>query len=141
APVDLVFDLARSIDLHIQSAGQTKEQAIAGVTSGLISKNETVTWRARHFGFWLTHKSLIEDMTVPTYFTDVMVSGSFRSFRHEHYFRESGTETIMEDVIRYEVPYGIVGKLFDRFILKKYLSNFIIRRNVVIKNAASGSNK
>ena len=32
----IVFDLSRSIDLHKISTQQTNEEAIAGVTSGLI---------------------------------------------------------------------------------------------------------
>ena len=46
APIGRVFDLSRSIDLHTASVGHTGEQAIAGVTSGLIGPGEEVTWRA-----------------------------------------------------------------------------------------------
>ena len=45
APLEICFDLARSIDLHKISTAKSKEQAIAGVTSGLIGMNETVTWQ------------------------------------------------------------------------------------------------
>ncbi len=44
APKDIVFDLARSIDLHLISTEQTSEKAIAGKTSGLIEIDESVTW-------------------------------------------------------------------------------------------------
>lgn len=50
APIDRCFDLSRSIDLHKVSTEQTNEEAIDGVTSGLISLDESVTWRAKHFG-------------------------------------------------------------------------------------------
>jgi hypothetical protein len=36
APIERVFDLARSIDLHKLSTKGTKEEAIAGKTTGLI---------------------------------------------------------------------------------------------------------
>ena len=52
AAKNIVFDLSRSIDLHKISTQQTNEEAIAGVTSGLIGKNEWVTWRAKHFGIY-----------------------------------------------------------------------------------------
>lgn len=48
----IVFNLSRSIDLHKISTEQTKEEAIHGVTSGLIGMDESVTWRAKHFGFY-----------------------------------------------------------------------------------------
>jgi hypothetical protein len=50
APVEICFDTARSIDVHMASTAHTGERAIAGRTSGLIELGETVTWRARHFG-------------------------------------------------------------------------------------------
>jgi len=43
APVERCFDLSRSIDLHKISTAHTNEEAIAGVTSGLIGPNEWVT--------------------------------------------------------------------------------------------------
>lgn len=52
ADKQIVFDLSRSIDLHKTSTEQTNETAISGKTSGLIELNETVTWRAKHFGFY-----------------------------------------------------------------------------------------
>ncbi len=35
APLPVVFDLARSIDLHMYSTKKTGEKAIGGVTAGL----------------------------------------------------------------------------------------------------------
>ena len=52
APIERVFDLARSIDLHKISTAHTNEQAIAGKTSGLIGMDESVIWRAKHFGIY-----------------------------------------------------------------------------------------
>ena len=48
APIERVFDLSRSIELHIISTGRSGEKAISGVTTGLIENGETVTWQAFH---------------------------------------------------------------------------------------------
>ena len=48
APVNIVFDLSRHIDLHKESMISYKEEAVAGTRFGLIEKDETVTWKARH---------------------------------------------------------------------------------------------
>ncbi|HEX2700140.1 MAG TPA: hypothetical protein VHM89_08065 [Acidimicrobiales bacterium] len=50
APVEVCFDLSRSIELHVESMAASAERAVAGVTSGLIGAGEEVTWAARHFG-------------------------------------------------------------------------------------------
>jgi ligand-binding SRPBCC domain-containing protein len=136
APKKTVFDLARNIDVHQQSATKTKEQAIAGITSGLINYNETVTWRGRHFGLYLTHKSRMTAMDLYDYFVDEMEEGKFKSFQHEHTFVEKDGKTVMIDDLNYETPFGIFGRLFDQFLLKKHLTNFIIERNKVLKYLA-----
>ena len=40
------------------------------------------------------------------------------------------------DILNYETPYGIFGKLFDKLFLKKHLTDFIMKRNAVLKNLA-----
>ena len=136
APIEKVFDTNRNIDIHQQSASKTKEVAIAGVTSGLINKNETVTWKGKHFGLYLTHKSLISAMEFPTYFVDEQLKGHFKSFKHQHFFEQKENFVEVTDVLEYETPYGIFGKLLDKILLKKHLTNFILHRNAVLKNLA-----
>ena len=50
APVELCFDLSRNVDVHMASTNHTGERAVAGVTSGMMSLGDEVTWEARHFG-------------------------------------------------------------------------------------------
>jgi len=141
APKQIVFDLSRNIDIHQNSASQTNEKAIDGVTSGLINYNETVTWRGKHFGFYLTHKSRMTAMDFYDYFVDEMEEGKFKSFKHEHSFVEKDGKTVMIDNINYETPLGIFGRLFDKLILKKHLTNFIIQRNKILKELAEKHNQ
>jgi ligand-binding SRPBCC domain-containing protein len=136
APIETVFDTNRNIDIHQQSASKTKEVAIAGITSGLINKNETVTWKGKHFGVFLTHQSVISEMIFPTYFIDEQLKGQFKSFKHQHFFEQKENYVEVKDLLEYETPFGILGKLFDKLLLKKHLTNFIIHRNTVLKNLA-----
>lgn len=85
-----VFDMARDIDLHQKSTFKTGEKAIAGRTTGLIEEGETVTWRAKHLGFYQTHTSRIINMEKPYQFTDIMVKGTFKSLKHQHIFSQEG---------------------------------------------------
>ncbi|WP_329804628.1 SRPBCC family protein [Flavobacterium facile] len=136
ASIETVFDTNRNIDIHQQSASKTKEVAIAGITSGLINKNETVTWKGKHFGVYLTHQSLISEMDFPTYFVDEQLKGQFKSFKHQHFFEQKENYIEVTDVLEYETPFGIFGQLFDKLFLKNHLTNFIIHRNAVLKNLA-----
>ena len=84
APIARCFDLARSIDFHVHSVSSTKEQAVGGVTSGLIDSGQEVQWRARHFGLFFQMTVAIIELKWPFYFQDEMVKGPFRYFRHDH---------------------------------------------------------
>jgi len=84
APVERVFDLSRSIQLHKEAMKQHKEEAVAGTRFGLIEKDETVTWKAKHLGFYFTMTSRISAMKIPVYFIDEMVKGPFKRLHHQH---------------------------------------------------------
>src|ERR1700744_3953506 len=136
APIERCFDLARSIDLHMESTKQTGEIAVAGRTGGLIELGETVTWRAKHFGIWQTLTSKITEFKYPDYFTDEMVSGAFKSFRHEHLFFAVNNQTVMKDIFIFESPLGWLGRLANYLFLWRYMQNLLEKRNEVIKRAA-----
>lgn len=82
APIERVFDLARSIELHTNSTLSTGERAVAGVTSGLIGPDQEVTWRARHFGVWQALMVRVTEFERPKHFADVMLRGAFRRMEH-----------------------------------------------------------
>lgn len=139
APIERCFDLARSIDLHKLSTEGTEEEAIAGVTSGLIGKGQHVTWRARHFGITQTLSSGITVFDRPYHFRDEMIKGPFKSIRHDHLFEQSGDRTLMRDSFYFESPGWIFGKLFNRLVLTRYLRFVLVRRNEMIKRVAEGN--
>ena len=139
APIQIVFDCARSIDIHQLSTAQTNEKAIAGRTSGLCELGDEVTWRAKHFGIYQTLSSKITQLEAPFHFQDCMVKGAFSFMQHDHYFEEKDGLTIMKDVFCYGVPFGILGRLFDKAVLKKYMTNLLETRNQVIKEVAENN--
>jgi len=135
----IVFDLSRSIDLHKISTQQTNEEAIAGVTSGLIKKNEWVTWRAKHFGITQELTAKITEFKSPEFFVDEMEKGIFSRFRHEHIFQENGNQTLMIDIFNYKSPLGILGRIADYLFLERYMKSFLEKRNITIKEFAESN--
>lgn len=139
APIDVVFDLSRSIDVHVGSMSRSRERAIGGVTSGLIGLGERVTWRAVHFGIPFTMTSEIVEMAAPSYFVDQQVSGPFKSFRHEHCFDPHERGTSMIDVIDFVAPAGPIGIVVDRLLLRRYMERLIRERNQFLKSRAESA--
>ena len=136
APVEICFDLSRSIDLHIISTAKTNEIAIAGVTKGLIGKDEFVTWQATHFGIRQKLTTKITAYDPPFHFRDEQIKGIFKLLKHDHYFDSKDNRAIMTDVFFYESPFGILGRFFNKIILNQYLKKLLWERNELIKEVA-----
>jgi ligand-binding SRPBCC domain-containing protein len=136
APLERCFDLARSIDLHTVSTEGSNEKAVGGRTKGLILEGETVTWIATHFFVRQTLTTKIVSMQRPNRFYDVMQRGTFKSMEHEHIFRHQNGVTIMIDDFVYEPPFKILGQIFDKLILRRYMTRLLTVRNSTIKQVA-----
>ncbi len=117
----------------MQSTAGTREQAVAGVTTGVIGDGESVTWRGRHFGL-IIHK--ITEYEPSTFLQDVMTAGLFKSFEHDHRFKELDGATVMRDEIRFSAPFGVLGLMVERLVLRNYLTRFLLERNKVVKQVA-----
>ncbi len=136
APIETVFDLARSIDLHMEGTEQTGEKAVAGVTSGLIGMDEEVTWHAKHFGVWQYLTSKITAFDRPRHFRDSMKKGAFKRFDHDHFFEEKNGVTVMSEVFDFESPLGILGTIVDSLFLARYMESVLREKNQILKVAA-----
>ncbi len=97
------------------------ERALAGATAGLIQFGEWVTWEVTHFGVKQQLTSKITEYESPNYFVDEMVSGAFKSFKHEHVFREIKGKTVMTDKFHFQSPFGVLGKLVNFLFLNSIL--------------------
>ena len=136
APIERVFDLSRSIDLHKLSTKGTKEEAIAGRTKGLIEIDETVTWRAKHFGVYQNLTVQVTKMDRPHLFSDKMIKGAFSRMEHNHIFERVGSGTKMTDIFEFSSPLGVFGKLANLLFLKEYMTKFLITKNKELKIVA-----
>jgi ligand-binding SRPBCC domain-containing protein len=136
APVERVFDLARSIDAHMASTEGTCERAVGGVTSGLIGENQEVTWEARHFGVKQKLTVRITKFERPRLFQDEMIQGAFKCMRHTHEFVAHGLGTEMRDTFEFDAPLGFLGRIAEFLILARYMKRFLITRNTALKRLA-----
>src|SRR5438093_904784 len=136
APAACCFDLARSVDLHVRSAGGTREAAIAGTLSGLLGLGDQVTWRGKHFGVWQTLTSKITAFDRPRHFRDSQVAGAFASLEHDHLFESAGSMTNMIDVFQYAAPLGPLGRVAEMLFLNSYLGRFLRERALIVKRVA-----
>jgi ligand-binding SRPBCC domain-containing protein len=136
APLEVCFDLARDVEVHMASTAETAERAVAGVTSGMMELNDEVTWEARHLYIRQRLTSKITALERPRMFVDEMQKGAFKSLRHQHLFLPEKNGTRMIDELAFTSPCGILGRIADALFLESYMRRFLIKHNEHIKRVA-----
>ncbi len=136
APINRVFDLARSIDAHTVTTSKTKEKAVAGTTTGLIGLNEEVTFEATHFCVSQQLRARVTEYDRPNIFADQMISGAFKSMKHIHRFEEKENGVVMTDELNFKAPLGMLGIIAEKLFLIRYMRNFVIERGNQLKEMA-----
>jgi ligand-binding SRPBCC domain-containing protein len=58
----------------------------------------------------------IEKIQSPNIVIDKAISSPFKYWRHQHIFTKKGNMCELKDIIEYEIPFGILGKIFEPFI-------------------------
>jgi len=142
APIERVFDLSRSIEVHLVGNVHQGEQALAvgGLTTGLVARGEEVTWRAKHFGLWHDLTSRATVVEPPTCLQITMVKGIFRFMQADHLFRSlpSGA-TELTDIFMIAAPLPILGPMAEALFLRRYMVALNRERNAVIKQLAESN--
>lgn len=83
-----------------------------------------VRWRTR-----------IEVWDPPRRFVDVQIQGPYSLWEHTHSFEEDGPgATVIRDRVRYSIPFGPLGQLANRLVVRRDLRRiFDYRRDAVAR--------
>ena len=65
-----------------------------------------------------------------------MTAGLFKSFEHDHRFQEQDGTTVMQDELRFSAPFGVLGLMAERLVLRNHLIRFLRERNKFVKQVA-----
>lgn len=136
APAQVVFDLSRHIGLHKESMEKYKEEAVAGTRFGLIEKDETVTWKAKHVFKTRILRVKITEMKKHEYFVDEQIQGDFKMMRNEQHFKSCDNGTLLITLFNFESPFGLLGEWFNKLYLTRYIKNLLEHRVGFIKKIA-----
>ena len=65
---------------------------------------------------------------------DVQLKGPYKLWHHEHRFVAEGAGTRLFDEVRYELPFGVLGRIAHRLKVRKDVETiFAYRREVIEK--------
>ncbi|WP_010181664.1 SRPBCC family protein [Aquimarina agarilytica] len=71
--------------------------------------------------FKTTWLSEINHIKKPHFFVDTQLEGPYKLWHHKHFLKETSNGTLITDVIHYQVPFGIIGRLLHPIIIKPKL--------------------
>lgn len=80
-----------------------------------------VHYRIRPLGLPQRWTSEITEYDPPHRFVDEQVRGPYRRWRHVHEFRPVGAATEIVDVVEYEMPFGVLGRLIHAVVVGRQL--------------------
>ncbi|MDH5203723.1 MAG: SRPBCC family protein [Nitrospirota bacterium] len=109
---------------------------------------QSKTYEGAEFDYtirWLSTKikwhTKIAEYHPPEMFTDVQVRGPYTLWRHLHTFSSVPEGTLMKDFVSYRIPFGIIGDIFHRVMVRSHLQNIFSYRAVRIAEWADGTFK
>jgi len=79
----------------------------------------------------------IEKLQKPDILVDIALKSPFKYWEHSHVFTQKGNVCELKDIIKYELPFGKVGELFDFFIQNELKKMFEFRHQVTKEILAS----
>jgi len=80
------------------------------MNSSSISEGTEIRYRLRLHGIPIHWRTEILHWNAPYRFVDVQRAGSYKLWHHTHRFESHGDRTKMIDVVRYSLPFGLLGR-------------------------------
>ncbi len=74
---------------------------------------------------WVTEITQVKE---PFYFVDEQRAGPYAIWHHEHHFEAVDGGVMMTDKLYYKVPFGFLGKIVDRIMIRKKVEGIFTHR-------------
>jgi ligand-binding SRPBCC domain-containing protein len=68
---------------------------------------------------WITEITHVDEMK---FFVDEQRKGPYQIWHHEHHFKQVENGIEMTDIVSYEIPFGVLGKIAQPLIVKNKLN-------------------
>jgi len=78
---------------------------------------------------WVTEITQVKKME---YFIDDQRVGPYKLWHHQHFFKEVEGGVEMTDIIDYQAPYGIIGRLTELLLINRMVKSIFDYRNNII---------
>lgn len=93
-----------------------------------------ITYKVRPLlGIPVTWVTEITHVSEPKYFVDEQRFGPYRFWHHSHKFESVAEGTMMEDIVYYGLPFGIIGRIANWLFVRRRLEQIFDYRYDVLE--------
>ena len=123
APIDVVF----AFHLDPRNAGRISPRGtrvLSVEAPERVHAGDEIRLTVRQFPLPMAQRwrMRIERVEAPVAVVDVALDAPFPVWRHEHLFAVAGDgRTLLTDHVTYELPFGALGRLADRLVVRRVL--------------------
>ncbi len=84
------------------------------------------------FGIPVSWQTEICEVRKPKMFADRQLKGPYKIWEHTHTFLKKDNGVLMKDHVKYELPFGIIGRVTHSLIVKKKIEQIFLYRKKVL---------
>lgn len=85
------------------------------------------------FGIPVHWQTEIFQINKPVKFTDRQLKGPYKTWEHTHIFIQRDDGVLMEDRVKYKLPFGLIGQIAHFLFIKRKVENIFIYRKEILK--------
>lgn len=122
-PANLTQITPASMQFRIISAHQGMSMYPGQIIEYTVKPLLNISW------YWMTEITHVEDRR---YFVDEQRFGPYAMWHHQHHFVELDGGVEMTDIVHYKLPYGFVGKLVNKLMVRKQLDDIFKFRSAAV---------
>lgn len=100
----------------------------------VIEPDTLLDYTIRWLGIPVTWRTRIIDFTPPRQFIDLQLRGPYALWHHQHTFAPVAEGVLCRDRVIYRLPFGALGRLTHRLVVRRQLrAIFRFRRRVIAR--------
>ncbi len=118
-PVNEVFEFFSRAENLQEITPDWLNFEIVKIDPSPVRKGTLIDYKLRLRGLPLQWRSEIVDWNPPHKFVDVQLRGPYKLWRHTHLFIAEGNSTRIVDEVLYRLPFGFLGTLAHRLLVRR----------------------
>jgi ligand-binding SRPBCC domain-containing protein len=103
-----------------------------------MRRGAIIDYTIQQMGIPIRWRSIITAYEPPYQFVDEQLKGPYSFWHHTHTFSESDDGTLIHDVVRYSMPFGVFGRIAHRLFVRRRLEQIFQYRSQIIDKLLSG---